>query len=80
MKEFIKRDYDFDLNDFTLTYTIKIYDLYNIQDKDGFWSVKSETVDIFQITDKEIEEDYNGIPSRMWRELEEEYNITKKRY
>lgn len=80
MKEFIKRDYDFELNGFTLTYTIKIYDIFDMEDADGFWSVKSELVDHFQITDKEIEENYNGNLSLMWKEIEETYNITNKRY
>lgn len=80
MKEFIRRDYDFELNGFSLTYTIKIYDIFNVEDADGFWSVKSELVDNFQITDKEIEEDYNGNISLMWKEIEETYNITNKRY
>ena len=80
MKEFIKRDYDFELNGFTLTYTIKIYDIFDVEDAGGFWSVKSELVDHFQITDKEIEENYNGNLSLMWKEIEETYNITNKRY
>lgn len=82
-KIFVKRDYDFDLNCFTLTYTIKVYDVYEVEYKDdrgSYYKTERITVDEFIMTDKTIEQDYNGILSDMWKDIEESYHITNRKY
>ena len=79
-KIFVKRDYDFDLNGFTLTYTIKVYDVYEVEYKDdrgSYYKIEHTTVDEFIMTDKDIEIDYNGIMSDMWKDIRIEYNIAE---
>lgn len=79
-KELIKRDYDYTVDGFKLTYNIRVFDVYEVEYEDEygtFWQREEVVIDRFTMTDKEIEKDYNGIYSAMWRELEEEYNITK---
>ncbi|OFR41656.1 hypothetical protein HMPREF2887_05590 [Streptococcus sp. HMSC071H03] len=82
-KIFVKRDYSFELNGFLLSYNIKIYDLYDVEYEDErgkYWNTETITIDEFVITDKDIEQEYSGILSDMWKELEETYNITNRKY
>ena len=77
-KIFVKRDYDFDLNCFTLTYTIEVYDMYEVEYKDdrgSYYKTEHVTVDEFTMTDEDIDRDYNGIMSDMWKDIRTEYNI-----
>lgn len=77
-KIFVKRDYSFELNGFTLTYSIKVYDIFEVEYKDergAYYKTEYKTVDEFSVSHKDIEEDYNGILSDMWKDIKEEYNI-----
>jgi hypothetical protein len=78
-KIFIKRYYDVEVNGFTLITTIRIIDQFDVE-KGGYYETEEELVDEFDMSIADIKRDYAGIRCDMFREIEEEYNITEKLY
>ena len=78
-KIFIKRYYDVEVDGFTLVTTISIWDQFDV-DKGGYYELEEELVDKFDMSIADIKKDYSGIRSDMFRDIEEEYNITERRY
>ncbi|HFI0113161.1 TPA: hypothetical protein ACGOYV_001644 [Streptococcus suis] len=82
-KSFIERKYDSKVNGFTLETEIKIYDLFDVEyvDSNGrkFWAVESEIVDEFEMTEAEIERDYE-YRAQMWEDIEKIYEITNPKF
>ena len=67
-KIFIKRYYDVEVNGFALVTTIRILDQFDV-DKGGYYEMEEELVDEFDMSIAD-----------MFREIEEEYNITERHY
>lgn len=78
-KIFIKRYYDVEVNGFALVTTIRILDQFDV-DKGGYYEMEEELVDEFDMSIADIKRDYAGIRCDMFREIEEEYNITERHY
>lgn len=78
-KIFIKRYYDVEVDGFTLITTIRIWDMFDV-DQGGYYKLEEELVDEFDMSIADIKKDYAGIRCDMFRDIEEEYNITERRY
>lgn len=78
-KIFIKRYYDVEVDSFTLITTIRIWDMFDV-DQGGYYKLEEELVDEFDMSIADIKKDYAGIRCDMFRDIEEEYNITERRY
>lgn len=78
-KIFIKRYYDVEVDGFTLVTTIRIWDMFDV-DQGGYYKLEEELVDEFDMSIADIKKDYAGIRCDMFRDIEEEYNITERRY
>lgn len=78
-KIFIKRYYDVEVDGFTLITTIRIWDQFDV-DQGGYYKLEEELVDEFDMSIADIKKDYAGIRCDMFRDIEEEYNITERRY
>lgn len=78
-KIFIKRYYDVEVDSFTLVTTIRIWDMFDV-DQGGYYKLEEELVDEFDMSIADIKKDYAGIRCDMFRDIEEEYNITERRY
>ena len=78
-KIFIKRYYDVEVDSFTLVTTIRIWDMFDV-DQGGYYKPEEELVDEFDMSIADIKKDYAGIRCDMFRDIEEEYNITERRY
>ncbi|HFU4503921.1 TPA: hypothetical protein ACGPBB_001576 [Streptococcus suis] len=82
-KSFIERKYDSKVDGFTLETEITIYDIFDVEyiDCNGqtFWAVDSEIVDEFEMTEAEIERDYE-YRTQMWEDIEKIYEITNPKY
>ena len=78
-KIFIKHYYDVEVDGFTLVTTIRIWDMFDV-DQGGYYKLEEELVDEFDMSIADIKKDYAGIRCDMFRDIEEEYNITERRY
>lgn len=78
-KIFIKRYYDVEVDGFTLVTTIRIWDMFDV-DKGGYYEIEEELVDEFDMSIVDIKRDYAGIRCDMFKDIEEEYNITERNY
>lgn len=78
-KIFIKRYYDVEVDGFALVTTIRIWDMFDV-DQGGYYKLEEELVDEFDMSIADIKKDYAGIRCDMFRDIEEEYNITERRY
>lgn len=78
-KIFIKRYYDVEVDGFTLITTIRIWDMFDV-DQGGYYKLEEELVDEFDMSIADIKKDYAGIRCDMFKDIEEEYNITERHY
>lgn len=78
-KIFIKRYYDVEVDGFTLVTTIRIWNMFDVN-KGGYYEIEEELVDEFDMSIADIKRDYAGIRCDMFKDIEEEYNITEKLY
>lgn len=76
---FIKRYYDVEVDGFTLVTTISIWDQFDV-DQGGYYKLEEELVDEFDMSIADIKRDYAGIRCDMFKDIEEEYNITERHY
>lgn len=76
---FIKRYYDVKVDGFTLVTTISIWDQFDV-DQGGYYKLEEELVDEFDMSIADIKRDYAGIRCDMFKDIEEEYNITERHY
>ena len=58
---------------------IRIIDQFDVE-KGGYYETEEELVDKLDMSIADIKRDYAGIRCDMFREIEEEYNITEKLY